>query len=77
MPSLYIADVKPNDWRKGKVSHKGQSVENRYSIPKGDDRTSYGKEFTDSLAKDLGLRQQPGTNSRTSSKDVDPVSLTQ
>ena len=30
-----------------------------------------GKEFTDSLAKDLGLRQQP-TNSRTSSKDVDP-----
>jgi hypothetical protein len=74
--SLYIADVKPNDWRKGKVSSKKGSVENRYSIPKSDDKTLSGKSFTDGLAKDLGLRQQPGTNSRTSSKEVDPASLT-
>ena len=74
--ALYIADVKPNDWRKGKVSHKGQSVENRYSIPKSDDSSKYSFEYTKGLAEDLGLRQQPGTNSRTSSKDVDPASLT-
>ena len=74
--ALYIADVKPNDWRKGKVSDKGRSVENRYSIPKSDDSSKYSFEYTKGLAEDLGLRQQPGTNSRTSSKDVDPASLT-
>ncbi len=74
--ALYIADVKPNDWRKGSVSHKGKSVENRYSIPKGDDSSVYSFEYTKGMAEDLGLRQQPGTNSRTSSKEVDPASLT-
>ncbi len=75
-PEFYLADIDEKDWRFGNKSVGGGKVRQaRKKVPVSSSGNESLYNALDELGKKIGLKKQPPTNSRTTSKMMAPTTI--